>query len=47
MLVALFMDRNLSYGYLRHIGDVLETGDNLSNGDISGIEIRGVIRPAK
>jgi len=29
------------------MGDVLEAGDNLANGDISGIEVRGVIRPAK
>jgi len=47
MLVILFMDRNLSYGNLRHMGDVFEAGDDFTDGDISRIEIRGVIRSAK
>jgi len=29
------------------MGDVLEAGDDFTNGDISRIEVRGVIRPAK
>lgn len=47
VLIALFPDRNFGNGKLRHLCNILKAGDNFTNGDISGIEIRGVIRPAK
>jgi hypothetical protein len=47
MLVALFMDGNLSNREFRLLRDVFEAGDEFADGDISWIKIGGVIRPAK
>lgn len=47
MLVTLFPNGNLSDGELGHLRDIFETGHEFTDGDISGIEICGVIGPAK
>ena len=47
MLVTLVPDRKLSDGELGHLRDIFETGNKFTDGDIAGIEIRGVVRPAK
>lgn len=47
MLITLFPDGNLSDGELWHLGDVFETGNKFADGYITGIEICGVIGPAK
>lgn len=46
MLVILIPDRNLSDGELWKRCDVFKAGDKFTDGDITGIEIRGVIGPA-
>lgn len=47
MLVTLVPNRNLSDGELRHVRNVFETGNELGDGEVTGKEIGGVIRPAK
>lgn len=47
MLVTLFSDRNFSDGDLGHLRDIFETGNEFADGNIAGIEVCGVIRPAK
>lgn len=47
MLVTLFPYRYLGDGNLRHLHDVFKAGDDFANGNISRIEIRGVVRPPK
>ena len=47
MLVTLLADRNLNDGEFGHLGNVFETGNKFTNGDITRIEIRGVIGSAK
>jgi len=45
MLVILFPDGNHSNRKLWHVRDVFEPGDELADGNVSGVEICGVIRP--